>query len=268
MQKTFITAISAFVLSTASLAAQSDPYAGDKIYIVTKQTSVDGGGRFALSDLPAVEKAALELLPPPPEGVTALIIEEGKPPRYSTASPEEIDKLLGGDGTFEIELFDNRYLRKKPIDLDLANGKAPEDLFDNLPSGTIQPIDGVWTASLVSKDIVGCPAQVASAVGGQDLRNASKSLTFSTPFKPSDLSGEFGRFQWNKASSNVWKSIILEESQGPVAAKKSMEIGLVSETEMSFVSKFELKLPAAARKIVGGGAKCSATIVGKYVLSK
>lgn len=254
--------------SVAKTAYKANTGEDQKAVLAFKKRSVDGGARFVLSNVETVFVAGiLRDLPAPPPNVTAIILEEGKPARYSTAPLAEIDKMLGGNGQHEIEFQNAPNPDRQEIDLDLKNGKTPKKIFVADASRLVQPKDGLWEAQLVSTDIVDCPAQVAGAVQGQDLSPKSKQLSFSTPFRPTDISAQFGQFDWDKTAENRWESILLEQKQGPVSFKKSISIDLISETEMSFTSKIRMTLPPEATMVLGSGANCRATIVGKYTHS-
>ena len=260
------------LLSLSLLAGAG--FAQEKVMLVTK--AQDGsGGRFVLSDITHVEADlafAVSQSGKIPKGATALILEEGQPARWSFAPLEQIDRMLGGDGSHEIILFEEASPgSNKEIDLDKVPAKEEVDLFADAPSNLIAPTSGQWTARLVDKDISGCPAMIAGAVAGRAFpKSTTVNVQFTNPFHPSNISADFGRFDWQQQKPNHWRASVidtgLQEVGGgtPVEVSNNIHVVVQSESTIDYLARIRVKLAPEMAAILGSGTDCRIEIFGQY----
>ena len=207
---------------------------------------------------------------------TAVIMEEGKPARLTSAPLAEIEKSMGGDGNVQVlalgtdggrVITASDFTEKPTIDLSDIPEDVPIDLFE--VGGAFQLKDGHWTSKMTDRKIVGCPPgmdQMASRFSENPL---NKSITFSKPYLPTDFSPEFGNFDWQRVGGRGHASVIYQisaakaENQG-VKATVRYAMNAVSETKVNTWAQVKVELPAALAALAGMGTECTATVRGAF----
>jgi hypothetical protein len=264
-------------LAASILVAPSVFAASGDIILVTRDEN--GEPVYEQKPLSAEEAVVLfgsEHALPKGETPTAIIMEEGKPARLTSAPLADIEKSMGGDGKVEViapgtdggrVITAADFTEKPTIDLSDIPEDVPIELFE--AGGAFQLQDGHWTSMMTDRQIVGCPQgldQMASRFGENPL---NKSITFSTPYKPTDFSPEFGNFDWHKVGERGYASVIYQisaakaESQGMKATVR-YAMNAVSETKVNTWAQVKVELPAALAALAGMGTQCTATVRGIF----
>ncbi len=179
--------ILACAIAIATTAVWAEPV---KLFVVQK-----GGGVIERPGNVTVEAAKAALNEAPPEGATGLVIEKGKPVRWTTLSAREINENYGGEGDPQVELFPEVEDPNPPVEL------FPEE-NDN-GSAAIVPRAGNWIGKLVSQTTSGCPAGVAEGVAGQlvALDGARIPGPIEEYMSPANI---YPQLAWTRRGANGW----------------------------------------------------------------
>lgn len=208
---------------------------------------------------------------------TAVILEEGKPPRLAFDTLEEIDRRFNGDGAVDLsgqvihlEDADGNLDKPAVISLDDIPEGVPIELFENDGPNYIALRDGQWRTEIVDVKQTGCPAQIVPMIKQMVGGGAITNVKFSTPYHPTDFSEQLDFATWKKISPNGWVS----EPFSPLGAGQNMPPGMefsikytmiaTSKEQLSVWSRVQLTLPGIMSAIAGGSTKCIAEGRGYY----
>lgn len=137
-----------------------------------------------------------------PKGATGIILERGKPPRWTDLPPSEVDKVFGGNGTPETELLPTD-APTRPIQL--PEGKEPIEIFaaDDTADGRIRPNAGNWVGALRGQTLDGCDGAIGQAVAAQTAALSGKTIagTIDADFDPNKAAPALN---WTKTGTNSW----------------------------------------------------------------
>ncbi|MBL4916762.1 vWA domain-containing protein [Szabonella alba] len=104
------------------------------------------------------------------------------------------------------------------------------------------PQDGMWDLTITGHDLSGCPAQVASAIGGEVAigQTVSRDITWPRPFSPAPLTADNpGNNQWAQQSDGSWSTDLVDPSGAAgLTASMVMQARVISPVEIETVSIF------------------------------
>lgn len=137
-----------------------------------------------------------------PEGATGIILERGKPPRWTDMPPNEVDKAFGGDGEPETELLP---ADDPTVPIPLPKGEKPIEIFpvDDAVDGRIRPNAGNWVGVVRDQTLDNCDGAIGQAVAAQTSALSGKSIsgTINPDFDPSKTAPTL---DWTKTGTNSW----------------------------------------------------------------
>lgn len=172
-----------------------------KLFVVQKD-----GGVVQRPGNVTVEGAAIVMgQKRPPEGTTGLVIEKGKPARWTDLTPEEVHKKFGGEGDPEVELFPKHEDKQKPIEI----FPAEED-----DSGEVIKLRaGNWIGNILSQNITDCPAGVATPLAAQfaGIDGGPIQGTIDASFTPARIAPQL---EWTKTGPNSWVGDLVRSAGG------------------------------------------------------
>lgn len=213
--------------------------------------------------------AALTGIAPPPEGggATILILEPGKPARWSNDTPDAVDRRYGGLG--------------KPVAKDLTQPDAdpapiaretearPIEVFDDPApaeagmAGAIQPRDGTWKLTQGTTAFSGCDESIRTMVtqllAGKARPEGTRALTFKRPFDPEQVMfGADYNVTWTREGPNRWRGV--GDLSNMVSEQAfTMDMGFVIEVAspgaIVLESTVVMTFPPHLTKIMGGACK-------------
>ncbi len=138
-------------------------------------------------------------------------MEDGKEPRWTDASPEEVDREYGGNGIPERELFPRNQddsVAEPPAIFPKDREPGP-DLIELFPeegdqSSSIKPRAGTWLGYIISQNISGCPPEVSETLETQfaALDGAPVAGTIDASFTHMRIAPQL---TWTKTGANSWK---------------------------------------------------------------
>lgn len=210
---------------------------------------------------------------------TAIILEEGKPPRMSYASLEGLDRRFGGDGAVDlagqtINLDGLGGIRTvdettEVISLDDMPVDAPIELFDEDLPAYITLRDGPWNSSMEMQSQQGCPAQVGMMVEAMVGSGGGTQAQFSTPFHPTDFLEQMNMVEWKHVSTNGYLSDPFSPTGGadlPPGMAFSVQYAMkaLSPIKVEVWVEVNLTLPAVMAAMAGGSTHCVAQASGFY----
>ncbi|VAW22714.1 hypothetical protein MNBD_ALPHA11-90 [hydrothermal vent metagenome] len=220
---------------------------------------------------------------------TAVILEQGKPPRLSYDSLKNIDRRYGGDGDVipdnqptsipdrqPTALIDPSGERegseKDEISLDDIPEQVPMELFENDSPNSIALRDGLWRSEMEFQFNDGCPPQIAPLVRNMVGNGASTQATFSNPYHPRDFSDQLENIEWKRASPNGYVSAPFSPvggAQMPPGMSFSILYAMeaVSAEKVNVWVQVQLTLPEFMAAMVGGSTNCIAEANGNYSYS-
>ena len=246
-------------------------------------------------------------VPPEAPGQNVLVLEEGKNARWTNDTIDEIDRHYGGDGappsrdlnkspnapgevidltrppsgSKAIEIFDEDDAENTgngPEDDKDNNGNdqksGDDDGTPNVSSG-IELKSGNWQISPGETVFEGCgaklPGQIRSAM--PNISGQVKAFTFSRPFNPQTDMDFYAPLLvlWSQTSPSEWFGFVeLPENGGAQAGVEfgiSMEMDLISPTEIDILSLVEVHLSSFAAKLLESSQVCKASTPGilRYV---
>lgn len=201
---------------------------------------------------------------PPPEGAgaTVLVLEPGKPARWTNDSVDALDRAYGGDGTPETRDLRDPDQAKPPIARDGAT--APIEVFGapaEAPAvaGAIQPRDGTWKLAQGQTDFTGCPSvrdMIVKLLANRGASDQTRPLTFSHPFKPQEVmfGGDY-KVTWTREGPNRWRGV--GDVSGMVPAQSfTMDmrfmVTVVSPEAIDVESMVTMTFPPHLAKSMGG----------------
>lgn len=205
------------------------PALAEKISVFVPRADGNGVSEY-IGQLSAEEAAIVLGDRDPPAGATGVILEPGKPPRWTSLTPEEVNELYDGEGRPEIVPFPDE------------EGGGPSG-----PGIVLR--EGTWIARFVSQETSGCPAGVDEAVAAQ-LPALDGTPVVPSPgpnFDPATLTPEF---DWSRTGPNEWVGTL--EMAG--RARVDRRVTVASPDLIKTWQRFQMALP-------GGGSCNSTTIV-------
>jgi len=164
-----------------------------KIYVVQ-----DGGGVIERPGNVTPQEAAVILGDnAPPAGATGIVIERGKPARWTDLTPAQVNAEFGGNGDPVIELFPAEDDPQTPIEI------FPEGDFEDTGDGIVLNA-GNWSGNITNQTTSGCPAGTEDAVNGMiaDLNGSIIQGTIDATFTPARM---YPQFNWTKTGTNNWR---------------------------------------------------------------
>ena len=169
-----------------------------KIYIPR-----DGGGVTQKPGNVSVQEAAILMGDKAaPEGATGIVLERGKPPRWTDLPPSDVDKAFGGDGTPVTELLPTD---DPTVPSSLLEGKKPIEGFpeENTDDGRIRPNAGNWIGVVRSQTLDGCDGAIGQAVAAQTAALSGQSIqgVIDADFEPTKAAPTL---DWTKTGPNTW----------------------------------------------------------------
>ncbi|MCF6302719.1 MAG: hypothetical protein L3J13_05905 [Devosiaceae bacterium] len=225
---------------------------------------------------------------------TAVILEQGKPPRLSYNSLENIDRRYGGDGDVipdnqpisipdnqpsalidpkgEKEVSERDEISLDDIPWDDIPQQVPMELFENDSPNSIALRDGIWRSEMEFQFNDGCPPQIAPLVTSMVGNGASTRAAFSNPYHPSDFSDQLDRIEWKRVSPNGYVSEPFSPvggAQMPPGMSFSILYAMeaVSPEKVNVWVQVQLTLPEFMAAMVGGSTNCIAEANGNYSYS-
>lgn len=164
----------------------------------------EGGGVTQKPGSVTVQEAAIIMgQNKAPDGATGVIIERGKPPRWTNLKPSDVDKEFGGDGEPIVELFPDND-PKKPIKV-FPEGDANSD--------RIEPKSGNWIGEIVEQSFDGCPAAIVAGAKAQASAITTGPIqgVIDASFTPARMAPQFN---WEKTGANAWLGTMEQLSGG------------------------------------------------------
>ncbi len=219
---------------------------------------------------------------------TAVILEQGKPPRLSYDSLENIDRRYGGDGDVipdrqPIALVDPKGeneasetdeispdgIPADEIPLYDIPEQVPMELFENDSPNSIAMRDGLWLSEMEFQFNDGCPPQIAPMVQNMVGSGASTQVKFSSPYHPSDFSDQLENINWKRVSPNGYVSEPFSPvggAQMPPGMSFSILYAMeaVSAEKVNVWVQVSLTLPEIMAAMIGGSTNCIAEANGNY----
>lgn len=211
---------------------------------------------------------------PAPKNVTALIVEDGKPPRWSTTPLRKLYSQLGGTGNFPQPIFekgksiDNINISSGSEEIELPDAKNNEidlDLY-----GSALPLSGLWNVQLQNTNASGCPAMISNALAAQSKAVRTRNFSFSKPFHPTQFKLNAKPLTWKQRDPNRWRSTLAD--YGPNGAVKARgmsfkvvwDVNVFSSTHILMSSKIDVQLSPLLASAFDGKQHCMVTISGDY----
>lgn len=157
----------------------------------------------------------------------------------------------------------------KELELPEENKKPPIELFDELDSNAIEPLDGVWKSVFDSTKMTGCSSMMQSMLKQFTPPSSEKTLKFSKPFNPNkDFMS--GQFKWTKVKENYWKGSMYKGGAMPqgMGMDGKMLLGVVSKKKMKISLEQTITLPKAIAQMMGSGTTCTVVTKGHYIKTK
>ncbi|MCF4165611.1 hypothetical protein L2U69_08155 [Zavarzinia compransoris] len=263
MRNTRIFALAGLLLGgTSALAAEP-------LVIAVPRDDGQGVTVYTRPGMTDQDYAALTGITPPPEGggATILILEPGKPARWSNDAPDAVDRGYGGTG--------------KPMARDLTKPDAdpapiareteaqPIDLFDDPApaeagmAGAIQPRDGTWKLTQGTTDFSGCNESIRTMVSqllsGRAMPAETRALTFKHPFEPEQVMfGADYNVTWTREGPNRWRGVG-DLSDMVTEQAFTMDMGFVvavaAPGAIDLESTVVMTFPPHLTKVMGGSCK-------------
>lgn len=185
-----------------------------------------------------------------PKGATGVVLEKGKPAKWTDASPQDVNESFRGEGEPFIVVLDDSEMEfdeqeeraasaSEPSsdptaalaakngdasDIDFADIKDLLPNADTLRSARIEPRDGSWAINIRDQTLSGCPALMADNMRGQltALETASGNGIFGPGFTPEQMAPQL---EWTQVGANSWfGSLIMGQDQGGVVMQWGLQI--------------------------------------------
>jgi hypothetical protein len=217
-----------------ALALTASPAFAQNAEIYTPR---EGGGVIQQpGNLTVVEIGLLPGMKAAPPGVTGLILEQGKPPRWTTLSPEDVDRKYGGDGTPEVRLFPEVEDKRDDKTIEIF----PED-GSTVSDGRIAPNAGHWIGNNISQTFEGCPPNVAGPIRAQTatLDNARIQGDIGPSFTGNDISPDL---LWTQTGPNAWIGE-MDRRQGSVGMRMQWAVKVLSPATIDNRQQVNVALP-------------------------
>lgn len=253
------------------LCSWTSSRAEEKTFIIVHGN--DGKVEVQLTDLTKAQLAkALSInANQVPEGDAILILEVGKPMRYSTKTLKQAFHEAGGIGEPEIILFDPDAKITNKIEIETlnktANSSSNSSSTLNLP---ISPLNGIWQTTLSSDKIKGCPTPIVAQFSSRMNEHTTEDVIFSRPFHPNDLKDGYKQLKWQKKSANDWAADALD--MGPsrragapnMSFKVSTNLQVVSEVKINVQAYIDVQVAKELAFALGGSTHCSMSFKGVF----
>jgi hypothetical protein len=153
----------------------------------------DGGVTRKSGNVTVQEAAVIMGRDKAPDGATGVILERGKPPRWTNLNPSEVDKEFGGDGEAVVEVL--------PED----DPTVPIEIVPKEDAGDsrIKPKSGNWIGEIVEQTFEGCPAAIITGAKAQASAITTGPIlgVIDASFTPVRMAPQF---DWKKTGPNAW----------------------------------------------------------------
>ena len=256
------------------LALYTAAYAQQKSTII--RPAADGSGAdIRMTNLSEEETEIVLGMDPSrrPDNVTGIIIEPDRYPRWTTDSYENIDRSFGGDGEYEIVLFDEDKSKREP------KRERKTVVGREGFAGDIVPLDGRWVSVLVDVKEEGCKGPLAG-IGKQASTMATtqnNDLVFGNTFHPDQLfvaaNPENAQLEWKRTAANTWQTNPLSKVPGMAQVSSAMKMNVTMEmivldpNTISGGGLVQIEFgPAMAA--IGMTGKCTVRTRGQYQRSR
>lgn len=210
----------------------------------------------------------------PPKDSTAIILEVGKKAKWTNATFDELASFYNISKTNVVVRANNTPV-KPPKEVsdkdDSPKAKEPKEameIFDDINSSDIQPLDGLWKSVFDSTKMSGCSEMMQSMLAKFTPPTTTMNLKFSRPFNPNkDLMN--GQFKWKKIKANQWKGTMYNAPTPPgMSMTGEMLLAVVSEEKMNVRLTQQLILPEAMAQLTGSTTTCTVVSKGHYLKIK
>ena len=209
----------------------------------------------------------------PPKGSTALILEKGKPSRWSTTPLPKLYRQLGGKGPLERHIFDTAYNNDIKVssgseEIELPEGKNKE--IDLGLNGSALPRSGLWNVQLQNTNAKGCPSLIGNALARQSKAVKTREFSFTAPFHPTQLKLNGKPLTWEQLDPNKWRSVLADFGPNGAVKAKGMsfkvvwDVNIFSTTHILMKSKIDVELSKFLSAAFNGSQHCSVIISGDY----
>lgn len=232
--------IFALMLSASPLAAQN----------VTVFTPKEGGGVVSQPGNVTPQEAAILMGDDaPPPGATGVVLEPGKPARWTTLSAEDVDREYKGNGDPERRLFPENEDPDNPKEIDLF----PEE---DGGSARIRPSAGTWIGKVGEQSFDGCTAAISGPIREQTAVFDNKPIqgSIGPSFTPPDISPELS---WTQTSANGWVGDF-DQTQNGFGMRMQWAVNVISPTLIENTQQIDVLIP--------GGGHCKVRTDVQYVL--
>ncbi|MEP1766028.1 MAG: hypothetical protein ABJJ53_05200 [Sulfitobacter sp.] len=169
----------------------------------------NGNGVLQYESDTTLQEAGLLIDGERPPTATGVVLEKGKPAKWTDLPPEDVNERHGGDGAPPIVNLD---------DSDMEFSGNAEDLTpepDNLQSKHIQPRDGNWVIEIQDQVFSGCSGMIENAARGQmaALQTSQNNHSFGANFTPEKMAPQL---DWTQLGANSWLGIgdMTEDGRG------------------------------------------------------
>lgn len=232
MKRTYLTLASAFALTAVTAFAQN---------VTIFEVQENGGVIVGEGNITPQEAAIILGDSEPPEGVTGIVLEDGKSPRWTGLSNQEVNEAFDGEGEPPIKLQNEPEVIKlddpdrapeEPDDPPQDTAQADlDDPFERwaVDTGTrINPTSGYWIGEIHDQTVTNCPAGTADALAAQlaTLNGSKLEFTIDETFDPSNV---LVGFIWEKTGENSWLGN-LEPNYGPGNFRVQWAMRVISPT--------------------------------------
>lgn len=213
------------------LALTAAPVFADNVTVF--KVKEDGTGVIEYESPLTLNEASVLIDEKRPADVTGVVLEKGKPVKWTNLSSDQINENFGGEGEPEMLILEEEKtnIRKDGETADdemtFEDPEADETANDEMtfegPS-QIKPQAGTWFGEIINQTFDGCPAAIATAAKTQTASISGSLIqgNIDESFTPSRMAPQF---DWKKTGDNSWVGTLDKMTNGTgVRIQWAMEV--------------------------------------------